>query len=157
VEPLIDPLTGQAYSAGVFRTISVTGKSSVLHCDDFVRDGSLKTDFRLPSVLKNRMYYQLSFNILLDDGGYNVDPLYVFNRFYNVADENDCLANGWQFPLSLVADAAVCQYQPTVGATYVFSTINYHDIKGGSTAARRITWSVFALYVPELNLMLLYN
>jgi hypothetical protein len=157
VADLIDPVTLLPYSAGVFRTISVTGKATVLHCDDFIRDGLKKPDFRLPEVLEGRMFHQMSFNILLDDGGFQPDPLYVYNRFYNTSDEKHCLENGWQFPLSLVEAAAVCKYQPEVGSTYVFSTTNYHDIRGGSVAANRVTWSVFALYVPSLNLMLLYN
>lgn len=157
VADLVDPITKLVYQAGVFRTISVTGKASVLHLDDIIRDGLKKPDFRLPEVLEGRMYHQLSFNFLLEDGGVQADPLYVHNRFYNEADEQHCLENGWQFPLSLVEDAAVCKYQPTVGAGYVFCTTNYHDIRGGSVSANRVTWSVFALYVPELNLMLLYN
>lgn len=154
---LTDPLTGLDYHAGVFRLISVAKEKSVLHVDDFIRDGSMKADFRVPFVLKNRPYYQVSFNILLDDGGYQADPLYTYNRFYNSCDEKHCMANRWQFPVELMGSSKVFKYQPTVGETYVFSTTAYHDIYGGSPLANRVTWSVFGIYIPSLDSVVLYN
>ncbi|MEY4926582.1 MAG: hypothetical protein RI894_1018, partial [Bacteroidota bacterium] len=146
-----------SYTAGVFRAINVVNEASVLHCDDFIRDGLKKPDFRLPEVLKNQVYYQLSFNVLLDDGGFEPDALFVHNRFYTLPDEITCLPNGWQFPLDLVARQPHCKFTPSVGSEYVFNTINYHDIKGGSQLANRVTFSVFAIYIPALSMMLLYN
>ena len=157
VDFLIDPVTGLQYHAGVFRQISVSKSSSVLHVDDFIRDGQHKLDFRLPKVLTGRMYYQVSFNLLLDDGGYEPDSLYVYNCFYNPSDEAFCMENGWQFPVELMGNASVFRYTPKIGEAYVFSTTAFHDICGGSPLSNRITWSVFAIYVPSLNLMLLYN
>lgn len=157
VDNLIDPLTGCAYPAGILRKINVNGKNSVCHIDDYVRDGQMKPDFRLPTILKNQLYYQISFNILLDDGGYQADPLYTFNRFYHPCDEKYCLPNGWQFETEVVNDVLVHKYQPKVAEAYVFSTSAYHDIYGGSPLANRVTWSVFAIYVPALNLMIPYN
>jgi len=125
--------------------------------DDFIRDGNMKPDFRLPTALKGRPYFQVSFNILLDDGGHQAAPLYTYNRFYNPCDEIHCMDNGWQFPKELMADIPVYKYQPKIGETYVFPTTAYHDIFGGSPLANRVTWSVFAIYVPYLDLMLLYN
>ncbi|PHN05899.1 hypothetical protein [Flavilitoribacter nigricans] len=157
VEDLIDPLTGMKYHAGILRQISVSKSNSVLHVDDFVRDGRMKPDFRLPEVLRGQHYYQISFNLLLEDGGHQADPLYCYNRFYRDEDESYCLANGWQFPAELMEDAKYYRYQPKVGEAYVFSTTAYHDIFGGSPLSNRITWSVFGIYVPSKNLMLLYN
>ncbi len=157
VAPMIDPVTSLRYTAGVFRKISVSNSSSVLHTDDFIRDGLMKPDFRIPTVLGGQMYYQASINILLDDGGYQPDPLFVYNRLYNYDDEESCLGNGWQFPLSLVADSRVCRYDPRIGETYIFCTNQFHDVHGGSPLSERITWSVFTIYLPSLNLILLYN
>jgi hypothetical protein len=103
------------------------------------------------------MYYQVSFNLLLDDGGFEPDPLYVYNRFYNPSDETFCMDNGWQFSVDLMDGSNVYRYNPKVGEAYVFSTTAFHDIYGGSPLSNRITWSVFAIYVPSLNMMLLYN
>ena len=157
VDYLTDPVTGTHYHAGVLRKISVSKSSSVLHVDDFIRDGLKKPDFRLPDVLQGEQYYQISFNLLLEDGGHQADPLYCYNRFYNSCDEVHCMDNGWQFPESLMDGCDYYKYQPEVGSAYVFSTTAYHDIYGGSPHADRITWSVFAIYVPSKNLMLLYN
>lgn len=157
VDYLTDPTTGAKYHAGVLRKISVSKTSSVLHVDDFIRDGLKKPDFRLPSVLKGERYFQLSFNLLLEDGSHQADPLYCYNKFYNPCDEKQCMDNGWQFPESLVAGCDYHKHQPKVGGAYVFSTTAYHDIYGGSPLADRITWSVFAIYIPAKNLMLLYN
>lgn len=157
VDYLTDPVTGARYQAGVLRKISVSKSSSVLHVDDFIRDGLKKPDFRMPSALVGEQYYQISFNLLLEDGGHQVDPLYCYNRFYNSCDEAQCMDNGWQFPESLLDGCEYYKYQPKVGSAYVFSTTAYHDIYGGSPDAERITWSVFAIYVPSKNLMLLYN
>ena len=157
VEDLVDPKTGYKYPAGVLRKIKVSSKSSVLHVDDFIRDGLKKPDFRLPDVLKGKSYTQISFNILLDDGGYQADPLYCFNKYYNPCDEKFCMQNGWQFPTWLMDNVDMYKYQPKVGEGYVFSTTAYHDIFGGSELANRITWSMFAIHVPSLNLLLIYN
>lgn len=154
---LTDPFTGLDYHAGVFRFINVSKNRSVLHMDDFIRDGNMKPDFRLPLPLKNRPYFQVSFNVLLGDGGHQAAPLYTYNRFYNPCDEVHCMDNGWQFPTELMRNTPVHKYQPQVGETYVFSTTAYHDIYGGSPLSNRVTWSVFAIYVPSLDLMLLYN
>lgn len=157
VQPMIDPVTLIPYPAGIFRAISVVNEASVLHTDDFVRDGLQKPDFRLPEVLVGRQFTQLSFNILLDDGGFEPDALWVYNRFHTPADEVFVMKNGWQFPLDLVSRRPSCKYTPSVGSEYAFCTTNYHDVRGGSPRANRVTFSVFAIYVPSLNLMMLYN
>lgn len=157
VQPLIDPVTLIAYPAGVFRAINVVNEASVLHTDDFVRDGLQKPDFRMPEPLANREFFQISFNVLLDDGGYEPDALFVYNRFHIPADEKRILHNGWQFPMSVVRNRLACKHTPSTGSEYVFCTTNYHDVRGGSPLANRVTFSVFALYVPSLNLMMLYN
>lgn len=157
VAPLVDPLTAITYPAGVFRAINVVNDASVLHTDDFVRDGLKKPDFRMPALLVDREFFQISFNVLLDDGGYEPDSLFVFNRFHVPADEKRVQPNGWQFPLTMVQKRQVCRYTPSTGAEYVFCTTNYHDVRGGSPLANRVTFSIFALYVPSLNLMMLYN
>lgn len=157
VDYLIDPITNKQYHAGIIRKLNVSSNSSVLHVDDFVRDGMLKPDFRLPTILAGEIYYQISFNLLLEDGDYQADPLFCYNRFYNSSDEDFLLANGWQFDQEVIADTQFLQYQPQVGEAYVFSTTAFHDIYGGSPLSNRITWSVFAIYVPTMNLMLLYN
>jgi hypothetical protein len=158
VEVMYDINTGFPYSAGVFRAINVVNNASVLHVDDFIRDGSKKLDLRLPYPFMNNIpYYQVSFNYLLDDGGHDADSLFVHNSFYKPADEAAILPNGWQFPLERVAENMVCQFQPKVGDFYVFSTSCFHDVRGGSPLANRITWSVFGLYFPTLNMMYLYN
>jgi hypothetical protein len=157
VATLIDPLTNLEYSTGVVRRISVSKKSSVLHVDDFIRDGNMKVDFRMPQELIDKEFFQASFNILLTDGGFKADPLYVYNKFYKVEDERFCMDNGWQFEKKVVENCDVFKYQPKKEEGYVFSTSAYHDIYGGSKNADRITWSVFAIYVPSTNKVLLYN
>lgn len=157
VEILKDPLTSLNYSAGVVRRISVSKDTSVLHVDDFVRDGNMKVDFRMPVELLENDFYQSSFNILLTDGGFQADPLYVYNSFYKEEDEAFCMANGWQFKKDVIEDVDSFKYQPKPNEGYIFSTSAYHDIYGGSKKADRITWSVFAIYVPNTNKVLLYN
>lgn len=157
VTRIIDPLTGFTYPVGVFRAINVVNNSSVLHLDDFVRDGLMKPDFTLPYLLEGKLFYQVSFNILLDDGGYEPDSLYTYNKFHLPSHEKFVLGNGWQFPLSLVGDCNFLKHTPKVGEGYMFSTSCYHDVKGGSPKSNRITFSCFGIYLPELNLFMLYN
>ncbi len=157
VQVLIDDATGKPYPAGVFRTISVAKGASVLHCDDLGRDGLHKPDFKLPAVLQGRYYNQVSFNFLLDDGGHEADSLWVYNRPYTEADEEVAYPNGWQFPNWLVEDAQFVKHTPQVGQAYGFSTTLYHDVRGGSPLANRVTFSVFGIWVKELNTLYLYN
>jgi len=131
VTKLTDPFTGLAYPAGVFRSMNVSKEAGAIHVDDFIRDGLLKPDFRLPYLLEQYEYVQISFNALLCDGGHEPDNLYAFNRFYQHSDEEHLLPNGWQFPASLVAGSPVYRHRPVVGQDYVFNTCNYHDVKGG--------------------------
>lgn len=157
VQPMIDPSTRLPYPAGVFRAINVVNEASVLHTDDFIRDGLQKPDFRLPDILVGREFTQLSFNVLLDNGGFDPDALWVYNRFYTPADEAKVLENGWQFPLALINRHSSCKYVPELGVEYAFCTNNYHDVRGGSPKANRVTFSAFAIYIPSLNVMMLYN
>lgn len=156
VQALIDPSSGKEYPAGVFRSINVVQESSVLHTDDFLRDGLQKPDFVIPEILRGQPYFQMAFNVLLDNGGYEPDALFVYNRFYKKQDEEQCM-NEWQFPLSLVEDHDFVRFVPEVGNEYFFCTNNYHDVRGGSPKAHRITFGVFAIYVPDENLIMLYN
>lgn len=155
-EILFDEVTGLPFKAGVFRTISVP-KASVLHVDDLGRDGFLKPDFRMPKALQGVYYNQVSFNVLLDDGGYEPDSLYVYNQPYKKEHEELVYVNGWQFPQWLVQDSQYIKYTPKVGQAYAFSTTNYHDVNGGHPLAHRVTFSVFGIWVRELNTLYLYN
>lgn len=157
VLPLVDPLTGQTYPAGVFRLFQNTTQNSIMHIDDFVRAGSSKPDFNVPAILEGRLYYQVSFNILLDDGGHQADPVYTYNRFYHPSDE-EVYQGGYRMPLELVeGKVAEYKYQPKVGETYVIQSTSYHDIRGGSLDTNRITWSMFSVYVPSLNAFLFFS
>jgi len=157
VEDLLDPITNLPYSAGVFRYINVQKGSSVLHIDDFVRDGLKKEDFRLPKCLINQDYSQLTFNILLDDGGYQPDSVIVYNRIYSSEDEEFVMKNGWQFPLSIVEDYKSISFTPSVGDSYVFSSLNYHDISIGHHLSNRVTFGLFIIYISATNTMYFYN
>ena len=157
VTKMIDPFTGLSYHAGIFRSINVVNHNSVLHVDDFIRDATKKDDFRFPYLLADRLFYQVSFNILLDDGGHKPDSLYVHNKMYDSSHEKHVLENGWQFPVCFVSDRPYYKHIPRVGETYVFSTSNYHDVRGGSPLSRRITFSCFGIYIPDINLFMLYN
>ncbi|MBY0482305.1 MAG: hypothetical protein K2Q21_13170, partial [Chitinophagaceae bacterium] len=166
VRPLIDPITMLPYSSKVCRNISVpkgcykpTGNEcTVLHCDDIMRDGSKKADFRLPLGLEGMEYHQISACIQLEDGGYRPDDLIIHELRYSSELENNFYGEGgWRYPGERVKAYRNHLHTPVLRLCYFFSTLNFHDVKGGHPLAQRLNFSVFFIYVPASNTLYYYN
>lgn len=164
-QPLIDPITLLLYPAKVCRLISIPkgcytergNECSVLHCDDIIRDGLMKPDFRLPVGFEHHQYFQFSVCIQLEDGGFRPDALFVYEKQFSAELQGDFMENNWQLPIEKVSDTRYASYTPELGATYLFSTLNFHDVKGGDPRAKRLNFSVFFIYIPETNQLFYYN
>ena len=165
ISPLVDSTTLLSYPSKVCRLISLPegcyteqgNQCTVLHCDDIIRDSLKKSDFRYPVGLENSTYYQFSVCIQLSDGGYRPDDLFVYERQYSPELEKEFLPNGWQFPIERVKDCRSVSYTPELGRCYLFSTLQFHDVRGGDPRANRLNFSLFFIYVPEINTMFYYN
>lgn len=164
VEPLVDPVTSQPYHVKVCRHIAVSedcfkadgNVCTVLHVDDIIRDGSKKTDFVVPIGVSGREYFQFSVCTLLENGGFRPDDLYVHEVVYTGEMEGE-FNNSWRAPKHRIADARYLSYTPQLSETYMFSTLNYHDVRGGEAKSERLTFSVFFIYVPSTNTLYYYN
>lgn len=166
VAPLIDEVTMLPYPAKVCREISIpegcyteSGNScTVLHCDDILRDGYPKPDFRTPGVLQGREYHQFSICLQLEDGGYRPDDVIVHEKQYSSELEPLFYGEGaWRFDANALKDCRACHHTPELRKAYLFSTLNFHDIRGGHPLSKRINFSVFFLYVPGTNTVYYYN
>jgi hypothetical protein len=166
VAPLIDDVTMLPYPAGVCREISIpegcyteSGNScTVLHCDDILRDGYTKPDFRVPSVLRGKPYHQFSICLQLEDGGYRPDDVIVHEKQYSSELEPLFFGEGaWRFDANALKDCRNCHHTPELRKAYTFSTLNFHDIRGGHPLSKRINYSVFFLRVPGTNTVYYYN
>jgi hypothetical protein len=166
VEPLIDEVTRLQYPAGVCREISIpegcykeSGNTcTVLHCDDILRDGLTKPDFRIPGVLEGKTYHQFSICLQLEDGGYRPDDIIVHEKQYSREMESRFYGDGaWRFDPAALADCRNCAHTPELRKGYLFSTLNFHDIRGGHPLSKRINYSVFFLYVAGSNKVYYYN
>jgi hypothetical protein len=164
VEPLTDSVTLQQYHNKVCRHIAVDenclkidgGQCTVLHCDDILRDGSKKPDFRNPIGLEEgQAYYQGSICILFENGGFRPDALYVHEKQYSGEMESEF--NDWRAPQSSIKDKRSLSYVPQLREGYMFSTLNLHDVRGGDVRAERLTFSIFIIYVPDTNTLYYYN
>jgi hypothetical protein len=163
--PLIDSLTLKPYKSKVCRYIQIpkgciteTGEGcTVLHVDDIIRDGMKKKDFRFPLGLEGKEYYQISVNILLENGGFLPDKLFVYEKQYSVEMESEFLDNKWQYPLQKVEPNRCLSHTPLLRECYMFSTQNFHDVREGDNGSKRLTFSVFFVYVPETNEFFYYN
>jgi hypothetical protein len=164
--PLIDEVTMLPYPAGVCREISIpegcykeSGNTcTVLHCDDILRDGLTKPDFRIPGVLQGKQYQQFSICLQLEDGGYRPDDIIVHEKQYSRELESLFYGDGaWRFDPGALAGSRSCSHTPELRKAYMFSTLNFHDIRGGHPLSKRINYSVFFLYVPGSNTLYYYN
>lgn len=156
-EILYDDFYQKEYKAGTIRSINVALQNSVLHVDDFYKDGKCKDDFHIPLQLKNKKTMQVSFNLLLEDGNAPVDSLYVYNKRLQNKDEKFRMSNGWQFPETIIEGKEKCIYTPKVNDLYLFSTKFFHDIRGLKDNNERITFSFFGLYCESEKKFYLYN
>lgn len=157
--------SGKNYHAGVIRKIQVAAKCyehfdrndcTVLHVDILERDGcKFKTDFQFPNAIGNLQCFQSSLNILVEDGGYAPDSLFVHELLYHPDQEQ--FFKGWKSDKDLVTDARFVEHRPIVGQPYLFSTHQHHDVRGGHQLSNRITFGVFLIYVPALNKIFLYS
>lgn len=166
VLPLIDEVKMLPYPAGVCREISIpegcyteSGNScTVLHCDDILRDGSTKPDFRIPGVLEDTHYHQFSICLQLEDGGYRPDDLIVHEKQYSAELESRFYGDGaWRFNPTALEGTRNHSYTPELRRGYLFSTQNFHDIRGGHPLSKRVNFSVFFLYIPGTNRVYYYN
>jgi hypothetical protein len=166
VRRLTDPLTQLSYPAKVVRQIQVPANCykedgnhcTVLHCDDLLRDGSKKEDFVVPEELAGRNYHQFSVCLQLEDGGYQPDNLYVYEKQYSRELEKYFYGPGnWRFPAAQLNGAREHFYTPELRQAYFFCTQNFHDVRGGHHLARRINFSVFFIWIPDTNRLYYYN
>lgn len=166
VEPLVDGVTGLPYHAKVCREISIPddcytpagNDCTVLHCDDILRDGHRKPGFRIPTALEGTRYHQFSVCIQLEDGGYRPDDLIVYEKQYSRKMEGQFYGDGgWRYDAAGVESCRSHAYTPELRRCYLFSTLNFHDVRGGHRLSQRINFSVFFLYVPGTNTLYYYN
>jgi len=157
VSILYDDFYKKYYKVGSIRLINVSANDSVLHVDSLLIDGTKKSDFHIPTNILNKDVTQVSFNILLEDGGKEVDNLYVYNKVIDSDSEKFRMSNGWQFPLSIVKDSQECIYTPHLNDCFMFCTNLLHDIRGEKDNAERITFSIFGLYDKYKKEFFLYN
>ena len=161
VKPLIDSLTGLPYKSKVVREISVpegcikedNNRCTVAHCDDILRDGFLKPDFRLPVGVTPGNYEQFSVCVQLDDGGYRPDHLKVMEQKFT--PELLPEFNGWRAPKRISEETRFAIHVPQVKEAYMFSTLMIHDVQGGHPKSKRINFSVF--FVAVGNTLYYYN
>ena len=164
-QPMIDPVTLLPFPSKVCRLISIPkgcytdekNECTVLHCDDFVRDGLKKSDFRLPIGYDVEEYFQFSCCVQFETGGYMPDALFVYEQQYSRELETTFMLNGWQYPIKNVEDRRVVSYIPQVGKCYFFPTQNFHDVRGGDPRAKRLNFSVFFIFFPKTNVLFYYN
>jgi hypothetical protein len=166
VKPLTDPTTLLPYHARVCREISVPDDCytsegngcTVLHCDDLLRDGAGKPDFRIPTALEQMRYNQFSVCIQLEDGGYRPDDIIVYEKQYSREMEGDFYGDGgWRYDAGKLKSCRWHAYTPELRKCYMFSTLNFHDVRGGHRLSKRINFSVFFIYVPGTNTLYYYN
>ena len=157
VSILYDDFYTKHYKAGIIRLINVPLNNSVLHSDNIFIDGKKKNDFHIPVDILNKNISQVSFNILLEDGGKEVDSLHVYNKVIDSDNEKFRMSNGWQFPLSLIEDSQESIYTPRLNDCFIFNTNLLHDIRGEKDNKERITFSVFGLYDKDKQEFFLYN
>ena len=166
VKPLVDPDTLLPYHAKVCRQISIpedcyteTGNNcTVLHCDDVLRDGHSKKDFRIPEGLEGMQYNQVSVCIQLENGGYRPDDIIVHEKQYSSEMEPDFYGDGgWRYDGEKLKGCRSHAYTPELRKCYMFSTLNFHDVRGGHRLSQRINFSVFFIHVPGTNTLYYYN
>lgn len=163
VSPLIDSKTGKKYSSKVIREISIPegcvkrdgNICTVAHCDDIIKDGALKTDFRLPVGIQKGNYNQFSVCVLMTDGNHRPDHLRVYDSKF--IPETSPKFESWRAPKEMFQDAQFIDYVPKVGDTYMFNTQNIHDIFGGHPKSIRVNFSVFYLHIKGSNQLFYYN
>lgn len=163
VKPLIDPITFQKYHCKVCRHIAIDencfkkdgNRCTVLHCDDIIRDGFKKPDFRIPLGLEGVEYHQFSICTLFENGGFTPDALYIHEQQYSPELEPEF--DKWRAPQGRIKDKRSHSYIPQLRETYFFSTLNFHDVRGGHIKSERLNFSVFFIYVPSTNTMYYYN
>lgn len=164
VKQLIDPVTLMPYHSKVCRQTKVfdgcfkidsTNKCTVSHVDDILRDGSKKPDFRIPLGLDGCEYFQSSICVQLETGGYQPDALIIYEQQYSAEMESEF--DDWRASENLIKDCRNHFYIPELRQTYLFSTLNIHDVRGGHRLAERLNFSVFFIYVPETNTLYYYN
>lgn len=163
VKPLIDPVTLQHYHNKVCRHIAVNencfkkngNRCTVLHCDDILRDGIKKPDFRTPVGLEGQEYFQFSICTLLENGGFRPDALFIHELQYSPEFEHEF--DDWRAPQGRVIDKRKHSYIPKLRETYFFSTLNLHDVRGGHPKSERLNFSVFFIFVPTTNTLYYYN
>ncbi len=166
VKPLRDPVTLLPYHSKVCREISIPedcyttegNECTVLHCDDILRDGSQKADFRIPEGLEGMRYNQFSVCVQLEDGGYRPDDIVVYEKQYSREMEEDFYGDGgWRYDADKLEGCRSQAYTPELRKCYMFSTVNFHDVRGGHRLAKRLNFSVFFIYVPGSNTLYYYN
>lgn len=163
VAPLRDSVTGICYGSKVIRKINIPAgcktdqgnDCNVYHFDDILRDGMIKSDFRLPNGLSINNFHQFSVCIPLENGYYPVDNLEVFEYRY-FPQTKDALLD-WRVEDDLVRDVRRYSHSPIVGEPYMFNSQNVHNVNGGHPLSNRINFSVFFIYVPEINTLFYYN
>jgi hypothetical protein len=166
VKPLTDPVTLLPYHSKVCRQISIpddcyTDKGNsctVLHCDDIMRDGYNKKGFRTPIGLEQMQYNQFSVCIQLEDGGYRPDDIIVHEKQYSKELEPGFYGEGtWRYDAEKLQGCRSHAYTPELKKCYMFSTLNFHDVRGGHRLSKRINFSVFFIFIPKTNTLYYYN
>jgi hypothetical protein len=103
-------------------------------------------------------YNQFSVCIQLEDGGYRPDDIIVYEKQYSREMEGDFYGDGgWRYDAEKLKDCRSHAYTPELRKCYMFSTLNFHDVRGGHRRSKRINFSVFFIYVPGTNTMYYYN
>lgn len=176
IAPIIDPVTLLTYPDMVARIIAVPKSCrkkvtehpcTVLHCDFFTRDAFLKDkvgnqikqDFRMPYSLIGKKLHQCSFCIQVEDGGFPPDKLFVHREQYSPeleANFNDPELP-WLYDATKLRSSDIAEYTPQLRQTYCFSTINFHDVRGGDEKSKRLNLSIFFIYDEETNTLYPYN
>ena len=86
------------------------------------------------------------------------DDLIVHEKQYSRELESRFYGEGaWRFDAAALEGCRSCAHTPELRKGYLFSTLNFHDIRGGHPLSKRINFSVFFLYVPGSNTVYYYN
>lgn len=147
---LEDPIRKKAYTTGDFRLMSVEANSTILHIDDIQTDGSIKSDFTMPTVLAENSYVQCSLLIHLADKGRHA-TLRLYDKDFQTSDSQYLLENGWQFSEETIKNTTFTDFIPSVGDAFIMRNQCFHDVLGGNQSTEWLIYSTYIVYVPKLT------
>jgi len=163
VAPLVDGVTLLPYHSGLCSEISVAADAlaadcehaAALHCDDLLRHGWTKPDFRIPEALEGMVYNQFSVCIELEESGDRPDDLLIYEQQYSREMEPHFFGKGGRFyDAGKLLGCRSHRYTPELRKCYIYSTLNFHDRSSTTTSTN---FSLFFIYVPGSNTLYYYN